>query len=101
MAIHVQHAVEVVQAGDDVDAATLACAVRRGIGRDATGVLNAVAGYQAHHTTIVHQAIGLDAAAVVDHATLNRIGRLRRQNHQTAGGHHRLAILHISRHGGG
>ena len=96
-----QHAVKVLQTGDDVDAATLACGIGRGIGRDAAGVLDAVAGHQTHHAPIVHQAIRLDAAAVVDHATLNGIGRLRRQDHQATGRHHRVAILHIGRDSGG
>ena len=62
---------------------------------------DAVTGHQANGAAVVHQARGLQTAGVVDHAALQSVQRLGRQNDQPARCLHRLFVLHQHRNVGG
>ena len=61
-------------------------------------MVDAAAGDQADHTTIVDQHIGGDGAGVFDHPPLDGIGRLCRQNDQAARRLNRIAVLNVGGH---
>ena len=87
------------QVGNQRDRAALACA--DGIGRDAAAVTDLVRCPQHDASAVVHQPVGLQHAAVVDHAALHPVQRLRRQDDESAGRLHRLAVIHQAGDGGG
>ena len=90
----------VAQVRNHLNAPALARTVGRSVGRNAAGVLDAVAGHQAHHAALRHQARGVDHPAVFHHPGLQAAGRLGRQDDQAAWGLHRVAVVHQRSHGG-
>ena len=60
-----------------------------------------MAGAQADHTAFVFQATGLQSTAVFNHAAEQLVGRLRRQNDQSARRLHSVAVFNEGSHGGG
>ena len=93
-AVDVGCAAGIGQVSNQCGRATLAGAVGSGVYVDAAAVADAVAGFEADHAAGVAQAIGFEHAAVVDHAALQAVGRLRRQDDQAAGRLHGMAVLH-------
>ena len=91
----------VAQVRNRINAPALPCAVGCRIRRNAARVLNAVAGDQAHHAALRHQARGVDHPAVFHHASLQAAGRLGGQNDQAARGFYRVAVVHQRSNGGG
>ena len=55
--------------------------------------MNTVAGHQAHHAALTHQAGGRQSAAVFHHAAQHAVGRLGRQDNEPARGQYRLAVF--------
>ena len=91
----------VAQVRNHLNAPALACAVGRGVSVHATRVRNAVAGHQAHHAAVRHQARSVDHPAAFHHAGLQAVGRLCGQNDQTARGFYRVAVVHLRCNSGG
>ena len=99
-AVDVNGAAGVGQVCNEGDLPAAASTTGHGIGGDGAGVADAVAGHQANHTPVIDQTIGLDGARVFDHTALYGVGRLGRQNHQSARCHHGVAVLNVGSHGG-
>ena len=99
-ACHFGDAVGVAQVGNHFNAPALPRAARRCVGADAAGKLYAVAGHQAHHAAVVHQAGGADHTGVFHHPGLQAARSLGRQDDEATGRLHRVAVFHQRSNGG-
>ena len=95
------HAVGVAEVGNQADVAAVADTAWCCIGMDAAALVDLVTCLQADGAAVVHQAVGFQAAAVVDDAALQAVGGLCREDDEAAGCQHGLAVVHQGRHGGG
>ena len=84
--------------GADLDAPRRAAgccgAARCGVGADAAGVFNTVAGREHDASALLLQTVGLDAATVFDDTAHQPVQRLRADDHQAARRLHRMAVVH-------